>query len=60
MDDITKETTERIMSSILGRRFISEVDAAHALLVANILENYFKLRSKTSMKKTKINRNKNR
>lgn len=44
MDDITKETTEQIMSRVLGRRFIPEVDAAHAILVAKILERYIKLR----------------
>lgn len=44
MDSITKETTEQIFEAVTGRRFIPDVDAAHALYVANILEQYIKLR----------------
>ena len=40
MNKITKEFTENLMSAILGRRFIPETDAAHALYIAKRLEDY--------------------
>lgn len=40
MTELTKETTEALFSTILGRKFMPEVDAAQALLVSNIIESY--------------------
>ena len=42
MKDLTTKTTEHIYETILGRKFMSSVDAATALYVANVLENYAK------------------
>lgn len=42
MNKITKEFTENLMSAILGRKFIPEVDSAHALYIAKRLEDYHK------------------